>query len=54
MEIETIKKTKREVTMGMDKLGNGSGAIDSSITTQIPEIEEKISGIEDTIENIDT
>lgn len=54
MEIETIKKTKREVTMDVDKLGNGSGGIDASMTTKIEEVEERISGIVVTIENIHT
>jgi uncharacterized coiled-coil protein SlyX len=31
-----------------------SGVIDASITNRIQEIEERISGAEDTIENIDT
>jgi uncharacterized coiled-coil protein SlyX len=38
----------------MDNLGKRSGATDASITNRIQEIEERTSGIEDTIENIDT
>ena len=46
MEIETIKKTQMEAR-------KRSGAIDASITKRIQEIEERISGIKDTTENID-
>jgi hypothetical protein len=35
-------------------LGKRSGVIDASIANRIQEIEERISGAEDTIENIDT
>ena len=51
MEIETIKKSQREITLELENLGKRSGVIDTSITNRI---EERISGVEDTIENIDT
>ena len=54
MEIKTIKKSQRETTLERENLGKKSGAIDASITNRIKEIEERISGAEDTIENIDT
>jgi uncharacterized coiled-coil protein SlyX len=54
MEVETIKKSQRETTQEIGNLGKRSGVIDASITNRIQEIEEKISGAEDTIENIDT
>ena len=54
MEIETIKKSQRETTLEIENLGKWWGVIDTSITNRIQEIEEKISGAEDTIENIDT
>ena len=54
MEVETIKKSQRETTLEIENLGKKSGAIDASITNRIQEIEERISGAEDTIENIDT
>ena len=54
MEIKTIKKSKRETTLEIENLGKWSGVIDASITNRIPEIEERISGAEDTIENNDT
>jgi uncharacterized coiled-coil protein SlyX len=38
----------------MKRLGKKSGAIDASITNRIQEIEQRISGAEDTIENIST
>jgi uncharacterized coiled-coil protein SlyX len=54
MKIETIKKSQRRTTLEIENLGKRSGAIDASITNRIQEIEERISGAEDTIENIDT
>jgi hypothetical protein len=54
MEIETIKKSQRETTLEMENLGKRSGVIDASITSRIQEVEERISGAEDTIETIDT
>ena len=54
MEKETIKKSQRETTMKLDNLGKRSGVIGTSITNRRPEIEERISGAEDSIENIDT
>ena len=41
-------------TLELENLGKRSGVIDASITNRIQEIEERISGAEDTIENIDT
>jgi uncharacterized coiled-coil protein SlyX len=52
MEIETIKKSQRETTLEIENLGKRPGDIDASITNRIKEIEERISGTEDTIENI--
>jgi chromosome segregation ATPase len=54
MEVETVKKLQRERTLEIENLRKKSGAIDVSITNRIQEIEERISGAEDTIENIDT
>ena len=54
MEIETIKKSQRETTLEIENPGKRSGVIDASITNRVQEIEERISGAEDTIENIDT
>jgi hypothetical protein len=54
MEVETIKKTQRETTLEIENLGKKSGAIDANITNKIQEIEERISGAEDSLENIDT
>jgi hypothetical protein len=44
-------KTKRK---SKENIGNKSEAIDASITNRIQKIEERISGAEDSIENIDT
>jgi hypothetical protein len=53
MAIETIKKSQRETTLEIENIGKRSRVIDTSITKRIQEIEERISGAEDTIENID-
>jgi hypothetical protein len=55
MEIEAIKKSQRKTTLEIENLKKKrSGVIDASITNRIQEIEERILGAEDTIENIDT
>jgi hypothetical protein len=54
MEVETIKNTQMETTMEIEILGKKSGARDSNITNRIQEMEERISGTEDSIENMDT
>jgi RNA processing factor Prp31 len=53
-DVETIKKLQRETILEIENLRKKSGAIDASITNRIQEMEERISGAEDTIENIDT
>jgi hypothetical protein len=53
MEIETIKKSKRETTLEIENLGKRSGVIDVSITNGIQEIEERISRAGDSTENIE-
>jgi len=54
MEIETLKEKQRERRQEIENLGKRSGVIDASITNRTQEIEERISGAEDTIEIIDT
>ena len=54
VEVETIKKTQMEANLEMENLGKRSGITDVSITNRIQEIEERISGAEDTVEEIDT
>jgi hypothetical protein len=54
MEIEIIRKSQRKTTLELENLGKRSGVIDASITNRIQEIEERLSGAEDTLENIDT
>jgi uncharacterized coiled-coil protein SlyX len=54
MEIESIKMSQRETTLEIENLGKKSGVIDANITNRIQEIEERLSGTEGTIENIDT
>jgi uncharacterized protein YukE len=52
-KLETIKKTQRETTLEIETLGKKSGTIDTSITNRIQEMEERISGAEDSTENMD-
>jgi hypothetical protein len=54
LEIETIKKSQREKTLEIENLGKRSGVIDASITNRTQDIEERISGAEDTIEITET
>ena len=54
MEVETIKKSQKETTLEIESLGKKSGVMDASINNRIQEIEERISGAKDTIENIDS
>ena len=53
-EVDTIKKTQSEATLEIENLGKKSGTIDASISNRIQEMEERISGAEDSIENICT
>ena len=53
MLLETIKNLQRETSLELENLGMRSGVIDSSITNRVQEIEDSVSGAEDTIENID-
>jgi hypothetical protein len=53
MEIETTGKSQGETTLVLESLGI-LGVIDASITNRMQDIEERISGAEDTIENIST
>ena len=54
MEVETVKKTQRGRILEIEILGKKSGNIDVSISNRIKEMEERISGAEDSIENIGT
>ena len=54
MELEKIKKSQREITLELENLGKISGVIDASIINRIQEIEERIPGAEDFIQNMDT
>jgi predicted RNase H-like nuclease (RuvC/YqgF family) len=53
-EVDTIKKTQIETTLDIETLGKKSGTIDASISNRIQKMEERISGAEDSIENIGT
>jgi prefoldin subunit 5 len=53
MQVETIKKSQRETTLEIEILGTKSGTIDVSISNRIQEMEERISGAEDSIESMD-
>ena len=54
MGVETMKKTHRGTTLEIETLGKKSWTIDVSISNRIKEMEERISGAEDSIENMDT
>jgi hypothetical protein len=54
MEVETMKKTQSKATLEIETLGKKSGTIDVSINNRIQEMEKRISGAEDSIENMDT
>jgi chromosome segregation ATPase len=53
MQVETMKKTQRETTLEIETLGKKSGTKDVSISNRIQEMEERISGAEDSIGNMD-
>ena len=53
-EVDTIKKTQSKATLEIETLGKRSGTIDASISNRIQEMEERISGAKDSIENIST
>jgi hypothetical protein len=54
MEVETKKTSQRDTTLEIEILGKKSQTIDVSISNRIQEVEERISGAEDSIENMDT
>jgi hypothetical protein len=53
-EVDTINKTQSEAMLEIETLGKKSGTIDANISNRIQEMEERISGTEDPIENIST
>jgi prefoldin subunit 5 len=53
-EVDTLKITQSEAMLEIETLGKKSGTIDASISNIIQEMEERISGAEDSIENIST
>jgi chromosome segregation ATPase len=53
-KVGTMKKTQSEATLEIETLGKKSGTIDASISNRIQEMEERILGAEDSIENIRT
>ena len=50
----TTKKSQSKTSLEIESLGDNSGVIDASINSRIQEIEERVSGAEDTIENMDS
>ena len=54
MEVETINKSQRDTTLEIENLGKKSGRIYVSISKRIEEMEERMSGAEDSIGNMDT
>jgi chromosome segregation ATPase len=53
-EVDTIKKTLSEAMLEIETIGKKSRTIDVSISNRIQEMEEKISGAEDSKENMGT
>uniref|UniRef100_A0ABK0L0A9 Nucleic acid binding protein n=1 Tax=Rattus norvegicus TaxID=10116 RepID=A0ABK0L0A9_RAT len=54
MEIEAIKKEHMETTLDIENQKKRQGAVDTSFTNRIQEMEERILGAEDSIEIIDS
>ena len=54
MEIDTLMKTKTEKTLDVENPEKRTRITYESIYNKIKEIKERISSMEDTIENIDT
>jgi hypothetical protein len=54
MEVEIMKETQRKTTLEIKTVGKKSGTIDVSISNRKEEMEERISGTEHSIENMDT
>ena len=53
MEIDTIKKTLKEITLEVEHLKKKSGDTEESISNRLQEMEERISGAEHNIVNIE-
>ena len=53
-KIETIKKTQMEANLEMENLGKRSGITEVSITNRMQKIEERIWGVKDALEDVDT
>jgi predicted nucleic acid-binding Zn-ribbon protein len=53
-EVDTIKKSQNEAMLEIEIVGKKSGTIDACISNRIQAMEERISGAEDSIENIST
>ena len=53
-KVDTIKKTQNEAMLEIEIIGKKSGTIDACISNRIQAMEERISGAEDSIENIST
>jgi phage shock protein A len=53
VEIETIKKTQMQANLEMENPRMRSGITNISITNRIQEFKERISGLEDTVQEID-
>jgi hypothetical protein len=50
----SLKEIQEKATLEIETLGKKSGTIDASISNRIQEMEERISGAEDSKENMDT
>jgi hypothetical protein len=53
MQVETMKNSQRETTLEIENFEKKSEVINANINNRIQEIEERISGAEDSIGNIE-
>ena len=53
IELEKLKKSQMEEIVERKNLGKKAGTTEASITNRLQEMEERISGVEDTMEEID-
>jgi hypothetical protein len=49
-----MKKSQRETTLEIETIGKKSGTVDVSISNRIQEMEERMSGAQDSIKMMDT
>ena len=53
MEIEAIKKTQTEGILEKEDIGKLTGTTNKNIVNRIQEMDERLSGVKDTIQELD-